>query len=101
MTRNIALLAAASLVTSVWSATASSQPAPEAPAPSPVPAAAGEQLHALFRASDEANLRRNPLAGMFRGDYRYADRLGDLLTDAYYAAEKAAAEQELAAFSAA
>ena len=100
MTRNIALLAAASLVTSVWSATASSQPAPEAPAPSAAPAAAGEQLHALFRASDEANLRRNPLAGMFRGDYRYADRLGDFLTDEYFAGERSAAQADLAALAA-
>ena len=100
MTRNIALLAAASLVTSVWSATASSQPAPEAPAPSAAPAVAGEQLHALFRASDEANLRRNPLAGMFRGDYRYADRLGDFLTDEYFAGERSAAQADLAALAA-
>ena len=37
---------------------------------------------------------------MFRGDYRYADRLGDFGTDEYFAAEKAAAEQELAALAA-
>ena len=55
-----------------------------------------ERLHRLFRESDEANLRRNPIAAMFRGDYRYADRLGDYLTDAYFAAERQAAEQELA-----
>jgi len=58
------------------------------------------RLHALFRDSDEANLQRNPLSAMFRGDYRYADRLGDLLTDAYYAAEKTAAEHDLAALRA-
>ena len=33
---------------------------------------------------------------MFRGDFRYADRLGDYITDEYFAAEKAAAEQDLA-----
>ena len=73
---------------------------------SPAPAAASaeetesQRLHRLFRESDEASLERNPLQGMFRGDYRYADRLGNLLTDEYYAAEKAAAEQDLAALAA-
>ena len=50
----------------------------------------------LFKESDEANLRRNPLQALFRGDYRYADRLGDLFSDAHYQAEKAAAEHDLA-----
>jgi uncharacterized protein (DUF885 family) len=59
-----------------------------------------ERLHALFRDSDEANLQRNPVSALFRGDYRYADRLGDAGSDAYYAAEKTAAEQELAALAA-
>jgi uncharacterized protein (DUF885 family) len=71
----------------------------------PAPAAAAEQapgarLRALFHDSDEASLVRNPLQGMFRGDYRYADRLGDYYSDAYYAAERAAAEQDLAALRA-
>ncbi|MEA3030491.1 MAG: hypothetical protein QOG13_1816 [Sphingomonadales bacterium] len=73
-------------------------------APAPAPAAAeqtpGARLRALFHDSDEASLVRNPLQGMFRGDYRYADRLGDYYTDAYYAAERAAAEQDLAALRA-
>ena len=56
-------------------------------------------LAALFEASDEANLKRNPLSGVARGDLRYADRLGDYLSDAYYAAERRAAEQELAALA--
>lgn len=58
---------------------------------------AGEKLHALFDQSDEANLRRNPLSAIFRGDHRYADRLGDYCSDEYFAAEKAAARAELAA----
>ena len=37
---------------------------------------------------------------MFRGDLRYADRLGDYITDAYFAAERAAAEEDLAALRA-
>ncbi len=57
----------------------------------------GEKLHALFRESDEANLRRNPIAAIFRGDLRYADRLGDFCSDAYYETEKTAARADLAA----
>ncbi|MEM8694881.1 MAG: DUF885 domain-containing protein [Pseudomonadota bacterium] len=56
-----------------------------------------QRLRALFAESDEDNLRRNPIAGIFRGDMRYADRLGDYLTDEFIAAEAAAAERELAA----
>ena len=39
------------------------------------------RLFRLFHDSDEANLRRNPLSAIFRGDLRYADRLGDFYTD--------------------
>ena len=52
---------------------------------------AHDRLFALFHASDEANLKRNPLQALFRGDMRYADHLGDLVSDAHYQAEKAAA----------
>ncbi|HYN46550.1 MAG TPA: DUF885 domain-containing protein, partial [Allosphingosinicella sp.] len=80
-------------------------PAPAAaPAAVPAPAAAPApdnsphgRLHRLFHDSDEANLRRNPISGMFRGDYRYAAHLGDYITDEYFAAERAAAEADLAA----
>jgi uncharacterized protein (DUF885 family) len=58
-----------------------------------------EQLRALFAASDEAYLQRNPLDALSRGDLRYADRFGDLLSDAYFAAEKSAAEADLAALA--
>ena len=58
------------------------------------------RLRQLFHDSDEANLRRNPLSAMFRGDFRYADRLGDVLTDAYFAAERSAAEEDLATLAA-
>jgi uncharacterized protein (DUF885 family) len=52
-------------------------------------------LWRLFNDSDEAALRRNPLSAMQRGDMRYADRLGNTFTDAAYAAERAAAENDL------
>ena len=37
---------------------------------------------------------------MFRGDFRYADRLGDFGSDAYFNAERAAAQADLAALRA-
>ena len=58
------------------------------------------KLKTLFYDSDEASLKRNPIEGIFRGDLRYADRLGGYLTDAYLAAERAAVEKDLAALAA-
>jgi len=68
------------------------------PPPAPLPGDGPEdaKLKQLFHASDEANLKRNPIEGIFRGDLRYAAHLGDYLTDAHYAAEKKAAEDDLA-----
>ena len=72
-----------------------------APAPASVAQqSAHDQLFALFKASDEASLKRNPLQALFRGDMRYADRLGDQFSDAHYQAEKAAAEHDLAGLQA-
>ena len=75
--------------------------APVAVAADPAPTATAESEHeklfALFKASDEASLQRNPLNALSRGDLRYADRFGDNITDAYYAAELAADEADLAA----
>ncbi|MFL6727853.1 MAG: DUF885 domain-containing protein [Sphingomicrobium sp.] len=59
-----------------------------------------DRLFQLFKESDEATLRRNPLQALFRGDYRYADRIGDLFSDAHFEGEKAAAERDLAALQA-
>ena len=58
------------------------QAAPATTAAANTPAA---QLRALFNASDEASLARNPLSGIFRGDMRRADEFGDYLSDAYLA----------------
>ncbi|HEX6218664.1 MAG TPA: DUF885 domain-containing protein [Sphingomicrobium sp.] len=74
-------------------------PPPVAEAPAPPPATAASEharLFDLFKRSDEASLRRNPVNAIFRGDLRYADRLGDGITDEYFAAERAAAERDLA-----
>ena len=59
------------------------------------PTAASEQLHALFKQSDEDNLRLNPLSALARGDLRYADQLGDFVSQAHFDAERAAHEHEL------
>jgi uncharacterized protein (DUF885 family) len=61
---------------------------------------AHERLFKLFRESDEAALKRNPINALFRGDMRYADRLGDLFSDKHFQAEKAAAQHDLAALHA-
>ena len=74
--------------------------APPAESVAVTQASAHDRLFALFAASDEASLKRNPLSAIFRGDTRYADQLGDSITDAYYAAERAAAEADLAALRA-
>ena len=47
------------------------------------------KLFALFTDADERELKLNPIGALFRGDMRYADRLGDYLTDEHFAASKA------------
>jgi uncharacterized protein (DUF885 family) len=104
MMKKITLIATASLL-SLTACTAAATG--DAPAALPKPVAAEDvaaparaSLHALFQQSDEDNLRRNPLNALFRGDMRYADKLGDNITDAYYAGERQAAERELAQLTA-
>ncbi len=58
-----------------------------------------EKLRALFAADDEASLKRNPLSALFRGDLRYADQLGDFISDEYFAKEKKAAEDNLSSLA--
>jgi len=91
------LILSASLVALVPCAALSAQ-APVAA--SDVQMSAHDRLFDLFKQSDEASLQRNPLQALFRGDTRYADRLGDLFSDAHYQGEKAAAEHDLAALHA-
>ena len=89
---------AALLTTSLLAGAAAAQIAPASP-PAVQPAAetAHDRLFRLFKQSDEDNLRRNPISGLFRGDLRYADQFGDYITDEYYAKEKAATVAELSA----
>jgi len=92
------------LALTLLAATAIASPVLAAPAPKAAPAAGtqlseGERLKRLFAASDEAQLRRNPIQALFRGDMRYAPEFGDYITDRYAAGEKAAAEADLAALA--
>ena len=96
MTRT--LLAAASSLLALTMA-APSALAMQGATPEAAQSTASQQLHALFKKSDEDNLRRNPIAALFRGDMRYADQLGDYISDEYFAAEEAAARAELAALA--
>jgi uncharacterized protein (DUF885 family) len=97
-------LVALSACTTASQETAVVAPAPVA-APEPVAvaapaetaASAHDRLFKLFKDSDEASLKRNPLSALFRGDMRYAEHLGDNITDEYFAGERAAAEADLAA----
>jgi uncharacterized protein (DUF885 family) len=74
------------------------QPTPQA---AQTPASAEDaRLTKLFHESDEASLQRNPVNALFRGDLRYADRLGDYISDAYFNAERAAGESDLKALAA-
>ncbi|HEY0044593.1 MAG TPA: DUF885 domain-containing protein [Allosphingosinicella sp.] len=99
----ILLAAASALALSACAETANYAPAPPAPAAEAAPAAPqaseAERLAALFHESDEAGLKRNPIGAIFRGDMRYPDRIGDFISDEWYAAEKAASEADLAALS--
>jgi uncharacterized protein (DUF885 family) len=93
---------AATLFAALLLANVSGAALAQAPASAAQPAAQSphDRLFRLFQESDEDNLRRNPLGAMFRGDYRYAAQLGDGISDEYFAAERGAAEQELAALAA-
>ncbi len=58
-----------------------------------------ETLQQLFRKSDEATLKRQPINALFRGDLRYADQLGDLYSDAATEANYRADKADLAALA--
>lgn len=96
MTR-LPLIAILLLGTSACATASGGQAQPQPAAEAPPQQSAGERLHALFAASDAAMLRRSPIAALGRGDYTNADQLGDYFTDASVAADKAAAEEDLAA----
>ena len=72
--------------------------APAAPVEATAPATAAnahDQLFQLFKESDEASLKLNPIGAIFRGDLRYADKIGDGITDAYFDAARALVQNDL------
>ncbi|MBU0556875.1 MAG: DUF885 domain-containing protein [Alphaproteobacteria bacterium] len=73
---------------------------PTAPAATSSAQTEDQRLFALFSAANEAHLANNPLDALFRGDLRHADRLGDYISDAYFAAERKTAQDNLAALHA-
>ena len=75
------------------------RPAAGSSPPSAPAADATSALHSLFKQCDEDSLRRNPIQALFRGDMRYSDQLGDYISDAYFDAERAAAQRDLASLS--
>jgi uncharacterized protein (DUF885 family) len=97
-TLRIALIATTALAASACT-TMNAEPAATAAAP---PAAAApaqnqhDELFALFAADDEAQLRLSPIGAIFRGDQRYADKLGDFLTPEFNAASEKLARDNLA-----
>jgi uncharacterized protein (DUF885 family) len=70
-------------------------PTTTAAVPAPAAQNPSQALAALFAASDEAALRRNPVQALYRGDLRYAGRYGNFLTEEYYASERSDAAGEL------
>ncbi len=93
------LFAAVCVAALSLSPSALAQQAGTAPAQASASAAsrqAHDQLFQLFKDSDEAQLKRNPLFGLFRGDLRYASEFGDYITDQYFEQEKAATTSDLA-----
>ncbi len=87
------------LTAALFAASAITTPAQAQTAPAKTATAQteGQRLAALFAADDEASLKRNPLSALFRGDLRYADRLGDNISDAYFEGERKAARDNIAA----
>ena len=84
------------LLASVALALPTLSPAAAQPARPAARVDANAALTQLFKDSDEEQLRLNPISALFRGDMRYADRLGDFGTDAYFNASRQAAERDLA-----
>jgi uncharacterized protein (DUF885 family) len=86
-----ALSASASYAQTVETASASVEAAPAQ--------SQHDALFQLFADADEASLKNNPISALFRGDMRYADKIGDFLDDAYDDTERANAKANLAALA--
>ena len=88
------------LLTSALLALAACQSAPVRPVVGMSAAtSASQRAAALFAASDAASQQRSPLYALARGDLSNAGQFGDYISDRYFAAERAAAEGDLAALA--
>ncbi|MCY7398929.1 MAG: DUF885 domain-containing protein, partial [Sphingomonas bacterium] len=96
----LSCLAAATLALAACATPPVAAPSAIAPAARMSQSEAHDALFAVFKASDEASLKLNPLEALFRGDMRYADRFGDMISDDYFAASRAAVVSDLAALRA-
>jgi uncharacterized protein (DUF885 family) len=96
-TIRIALLASAGLSLAACATTApeTAPPRVESAESAATTQSEHELLFALFADADERELKLNPISALFRGDMRYADRLGDFLTDEYNEASRADAQSNL------
>ncbi|MBU1757353.1 MAG: DUF885 domain-containing protein, partial [Alphaproteobacteria bacterium] len=94
-TLRIALLASAALSLAACATTVPEPGSPMAQTAAAPSQSEHDRLFALFADADERELKLNPLSALFRGDMRYADRLGDFLTDEYNAASRADAQSNL------
>jgi uncharacterized protein (DUF885 family) len=99
MSPKFVLLVSAAIMTAANLPAPGQAATPAFAAQAPAASAADTQLLKLFHDSDEGSLRRNPINALYRGDLRYADRLGDYISDAYFVAERAAGESDLKALA--
>ena len=93
-TIRIALLASAALSLAACATTAREAGPPAMEAASATQSE-HDRLFALFADADERELKLNPISALFRGDMRYADRIGDFLTDEYNDASRVDAQSNL------
>ena len=54
-----------------------------------------EKLFTLFAEADERDIALSPIWAIFRGDMRYADRMGDFFTDSHFLAKRTATQLNL------
>lgn len=91
--RSILLVASAALV--FFGPTLAKAQTRDTPAAAIMVETPSAQLARLFIDSDEAMLKRQPIMALVRDDKRYADQFGDYYSDAWLAAEQAAARSDL------
>jgi uncharacterized protein (DUF885 family) len=100
-TLRIALIATSALAASACTTMNAEPAATTAPPAAAAPSQSEhDRLFALFAVDDEAQLKLSPISALFRGDLRYADRLGDFLTPEFNAAQRKLANDNLAALAA-